>query len=84
MLDDEADDLPDLETEEETLDLSVPVRPREDAPACEAAGRTEPGKKRKSTSELARESYSLYLAGAERANEIERKMMRCMDKFLAD
>ena len=41
-----------------------------------------PAKKRKSTSELARDVYTLYLDGAERVRNIEAKMLQCMEKFL--
>jgi len=41
-----------------------------------------PSKKRKTTSELAREAYTSYLDGIERAKALENKMMKCMDKFL--
>ena len=39
--------------------------------------------KKKSTSELAREGYEVYLASAEMATNLETKMEECMDTFLS-
>jgi len=39
-------------------------------------------KNSKTTSALAREAYTSYLDGIERAKTLENKMMKCMDKFL--
>ena len=38
--------------------------------------------KRKTTSELAREAYTSYIDGIERAKSLENKMMKCMDNVL--
>ena len=42
-----------------------------------------PPPKKKSTSELAREGYEVYLASAEMATNLETKMEQCMDTFLS-
>ena len=37
--------------------------------------------KRKTTSELAREAYTSYIDGIERAKSLKNKMMKCMDNI---
>ena len=93
MINIDANDLQDLDEAgpEDKEDKNIVVDQEDNAEVDDdAIGEREdqaeatagPSKKRKTTSELAREAYTSYLGGIERARALENKMMKCMDKFL--
>ncbi|VDI45214.1 Hypothetical predicted protein [Mytilus galloprovincialis] len=61
------DDIDEQPDEPEDIEDPVPVPP----------------KKKKTTNELARETYEVYLERASSGKDLERKMDKCMDKFLS-